>query len=172
MKKIITSILFGALPFFVAAQKASESHCAQGEKTILNAGMGTGDSSAFRPNGKTLSICADDHKEPIWKIIYRYGRIGAAELEHVGTPQSKINVDSGYLPKTPISIFWFQKGNFIYAIKEFSGMENLLSLEVYRGQSMIAKLSAHEFESNTSDIDFGKPRSPALAYKRLPFPHD
>ena len=51
-------------------------------------------------------------------------------------------------------------------------MDNLLSLEVYRGQSMIAKLSAHEFESKISDIDFEKPKSPALAYKQLPFPRD
>lgn len=172
MKKIVSIVIFAVMPALVLAQETSKSHCLPEEKLILNANMGRGIDDSFKPNGKVLSLCADNSKEPMNRVVYRYGKIGAVELEQIATPQAKLNVDSGYVPKTPISIFWFQKGNLIYAIKEFSGMANLIKLEVYSGKNIISELYAREFDSNIFSIDFSRPKSPALIFREYPFPKD
>jgi hypothetical protein len=171
MKKNISIILLSFVPFLAFSQNTDLSHCLPNEKVLINANMGTGTYDKFKPNGKTLSICSDKEKDPISRIVYRYGKSGAVEMEHVGTPQSKMYISNSEQIRTRITIFWFKKGDFAYVISEYSGMAGMVDLQVFKGDKRLARLNAENatFVSNTENIDFYRSKSPALIVKDPPF---
>jgi hypothetical protein len=165
-KNLFATLALG-LPMFATAQ-ALPTHCQAGEVSLVNAVMGKGGSSDFKPNGKVLSVCADREKDPN-RVAYRYGKVGSVELDQAATPQAKIAMEYRYLPRTHLYSLWFTRGNLTYSVTECEGMCNEVRIDVHQGKKRIAEFSAFDYESKLSSMDFKKTSSPVLIVKTRPF---
>jgi hypothetical protein len=168
MKKII---IFTLLTFSISANAQKiESHCAKSETTILTSKMGKMEKDKFIPNGKYLSFCSDAKKEPFTKFTYRYGKIGAIELEVVATPTSKFNLHHEMTgPRMSDNVVWFNKGNTTYLVNEAMGMASGVWVYVYQGKKKIAEISSgfgsENYYSDLGMIDMTKAKSPVFEIK-------
>jgi hypothetical protein len=167
-KTTIASFLL-AVCFSANAQKI-ESHCTKSEFIILTAKMGKLEKDKFIPNGKYLSLCSDTKKEPFSKFTYKYGKIGAIELEVVATPTSKFNLHHEMTgPRMSDNIVWFTRGNTTYLINEAMGMTSGVWLYVYQGKKKIAEitsgLSNENYDSDLGNVDMNKAKSPVFEIK-------
>ena len=175
MKKLFSLAIISLTLGAAQAQKVEiPSHCIVGEVSLLDANMGTGKYTNLKPNGKVLSLCADRGEPPFNRIAYRYGKVGAVELEHVATAQLKMAVEYNARPRpgggsASSSALWFQRGGSVYAITECTmGCMGSFVLTVHNGKKLVAKLSPYkDYTSSLPDIDFNKP-SPALVFKEMP----
>ena len=155
---------------FSAYAQNIESHCTKSEYTILTAKMGKMEKDKFIQNGKNLSFCSDTKKEPFTKFTYRYGKIGAVELEVNATPTSKFNLHSEPTgPSMSDNVIWFTKGNTTYVINEAMGRTNVVWVYVYQGKKKIAEITTgigrENYDSNLEIVDMVKAKSPVFQIK-------
>lgn len=163
------AILLGAQP--QAQAQAQGSHCQTGEFVLLNANMGRFDKSKqLVKNGKTLSLCADAAEEPFGRVAYRFGPIGKVEMEQLATPGAPFGMHFKAEMKSGANLVFFSKGNFTYYVTEATGMGSGVSLLVFQGNKQIVdQFSGNDadtdFQSNTQELDFDRPRSPVFMRK-------
>ena len=118
MKKILL-YTFLLIVSIKTANAEIPSHCAKGEVTLLTAQMGKVVNGGFKSNEKILSLCVDGKKEPFNKLSYRYGKLGAVEMEQVATSQDRFFLHfKQTTPKTSDNAIWFLKGNTAYVVNE------------------------------------------------------
>lgn len=154
-----------------AQAKATASHCQAGEFVLLNANMGRFDkSNQLVKNGKTLSLCADAAEEPFGRVAYRFGPIGKVEMEQLATPGAPFGMHFKAEMKSGANLVFFSKGNFTYYVSEATGMGSGVFLLVFQGNKQIVdQFSGNDadtdFQSNTQELDFDRPRSPVFMRK-------
>jgi hypothetical protein len=105
--------------------------------------------TTFTDTGKIVSLCSDQAKDPIGKLIYRFGPIGKVEMEHVASPSNKLGnatIQSG--PRVSEDFYFFSKGNFTYYIIVAGGMGSGVSLLVFDGKKRIVNLFSGTEESS------------------------
>jgi hypothetical protein len=159
----------------VSAQSTSiQTHCTADEKKLLNANMQSVVHTKGKPNGKVLSLCADRDEPPFSRIVYRYGKIGVVELEHVATANSKMGFDRAFSLRPgggtdEGNVLWFQRGSITYAITVCTrGCIGSLDLTVHKGEKLLARLTPHEeYFDVLTYIDFEIP-SPVIVHKEMP----
>ncbi|WP_098497729.1 hypothetical protein [Collimonas sp. PA-H2] len=99
---------------------------------------GSQSSHPFKRNGKILSICADRDTEPVSKVVYRYGRKDAVELEQIATKQAPFFVHSrSTSPHTGEDILFFTTANHTYYVILATGQGNGVILLVYAGAKKV-----------------------------------
>lgn len=155
--------------FSINSYSQVPTHCTQNEFSLLNAKMGKLEKDKFKSNEKILSLCADKAKEPYGSLAYRYGKIGAVEIENISTTQSKMFVYfEQTTPKTSDNAMWFKKGNFTYVVKECMGMCDGIYLFVFQNGKKIAELISPNqelYDSNITNITMEKIKSPIFVNK-------
>jgi hypothetical protein len=153
-KLCLITFLMGGISFASQAQQASvPSHCSAGETVFLTAKMKrinqTAKETTFTDTGKIVSLCADQAKDPIGKLTYRYGPIGKVEMEHVASPSNKLgNASIQSAPRVSEDFYFFSKGNFTYYIIVAGGMGSGVSLLVFNGNKRIVNLFSGTEESS------------------------
>jgi len=166
MKKIVFFLLS---TFTLFAYSQVPSHCKKEEFSLLNAKMGKMQKDKFVSNDKVLSLCADKPKEPYGSLAYRYGKLGAIEIENIATPQSNMFVYFEVTsPKTSDNVIWFKKGNYLYLVNECMGMCSKVYLYVFQNGIKIAELVSPDselFDSDLSNITQEKIKSPIFKKK-------
>ena len=154
MKKLcLIAFLMSGLSFAVQAQQSRvPNHCTANETVFLTAKMKRINQSpqgtTFTDTGKIVSLCADQAKDPIGKLIYRFGPIGKVEMDHVASPSNKLgnaSIQSG--PRMSEDLYFFSKGNFTYYIIVAGGMGNGVSLLVFNEKKRIVNLFSGTEES-------------------------
>lgn len=168
-KNILVTAMFAVISLNSVAQ-AIESHCSKSEFVILTANMGKLDGDKFTPNGKYLSLCSDAKNEPFSRLSYRYGKIGAIELEVTATPASKFNLSHAMTgPRMSDNVVWFARGNITYLINEKMGMTRGVDLYVYQGKKKIAEMTSglgeENYDSGLGSVDMSKAKSPVFEIK-------
>jgi hypothetical protein len=121
--------------------------CNLDEFIVLTATMGNFDkANQYHKNGKVVSICTDKEKGKLNKLVYRYGKVGAVEMEQFATPQNKFHQASiTTSPKTGLDMIWFKKGNFNYYISSASGMGQGVFVTVFNsGKKIVDQFSGTE----------------------------
>lgn len=152
---LITCLMSGISLSAHSQQSSVPSHCAASETVFLTAKMKRINQSAsgvtYTDTGKIVSLCADQAKDPIGKLIYRFGPIGKVEMEHVASPASKLgNASIQSAPRVSEDLYFFSKGNFTYYIIVAGGMGSGVSLVVFDGNKRIVNL----FSGNEESSDF------------------
>ena len=159
MKKLklffITFLVSGISLSAHSQQSSVPSHCAANETVFLTAKTKRINQSpqgtTFTDTGKIVSLCADQAKDPIGKLTYRYGPIGKVEMEHVASPSNKLgNASVQSAPRVSEDLYFFSKGNFTYYIIVAGGMGSGVSLVVFDGNKRIVNL----FSGNEESSDF------------------
>ena len=148
------------------------SHCLPGETVFLSAKMkraiNTPKELIFKDTGKVLSLCADQPRDPINKLSYRYGPIGSIELERVATKSNKFGYAELALGnRVSIDAYFFDVGEFTYYVTIAGAMGSGISLEVYRGDKQVVDL----FSGNDDTTDFFMPfivRADPVVTERMP----
>ena len=159
----------------VAQQRGRiESHCNPAEFAYLNAHMSqihyrNGGYQLIK-TGKTLSICTDRETEPFQSVIYRFGPVGAIEMERVATQSSKFRIfERSTSPHTGERIFFFTAGPYTYCVTEVTAQGSGVGLTVLKsGQRVLNLFSGNDrgvdFESELIGIKFSSSISPALQH--------
>jgi len=156
----------------VASSPEFPNHCLPGETVFLSARMTQGFTSQ-NPNRKRmpekiLSLCTDKPRDPIGRMYYRYGPIGAVELERVATPSNKFGYYADFESR-PITyeVYFFDIGDYSYYVTAAGWMGHGIGLEVYKGTKKLMSL----FSGNEDGVDFYQPYpvTPKSVY-RNPFP--
>jgi hypothetical protein len=148
--------------------EAFPTHCKQGEFAYLNAKMAkdeTDSNGRFKneQNGKVLSICMSEAKEPFSKVFYRYGAIGKVEMENVATSAAKWGVyEKSTSPRTGRNIFSFNVGKFKYYVGEETVQASGISLMVFASGKRIVNLFSSDYETGLLNVAFGQPSSPTF----------
>ena len=156
LKLFLITFLMSGMSLSAHSQQSSvPSHCTPSETVFLTAKMKRSNQSAsgvtYTDTGKIVSLCADQAKDPIGKLTYRYGPIGKVEMEHVASPSNKLgnaSIQSG--PRMSEDFYFFSKGNFTYYIIVAGGMGSGVSLAVFDGNKRIVNL----FSGNEESSDF------------------
>jgi hypothetical protein len=134
------------------------SHCLPGETVFLSAKMKrvirSPQEVIYKDTEKVLSLCADKSAHPISKLSYRYGPIGAIELERVATKSKPFGYAELALGnKVSIDAYFFDVNEFTYYVTVAGAMGSGISLEVYRGERQVVDL----FSGNDDTTDFYMP---------------
>ncbi len=154
LKLCLIAFLMSGLSLAAQAQQSSfPSHCSAGETVFLTAKMKRINQSpqgtTFIDTGKIVSLCADQAKDPIGKLTYRFGPIGKVEMEHVASPSNKLgNASIQSAPRVSEDLYFFSKGNFTYYIIVAGGMGNGVSLLVFNDKKRIVNLFSGTEESS------------------------
>jgi hypothetical protein len=166
-----------SLPSIAADADSFPTLCSDGETTYLSARMatlvqGSQIGEPFKRNGKILSICTDHAKEPISRVVYRYGRIGAVELERVGSKQSPFFVhERSTSPVTGEEILFFVNVPYTYYVTTALGQGNGIRLLVFRGKKMVQMLfsgtqQGEDFVQGGIYLNFSEQKSPAFVRRK------
>ena len=110
----ITFLLSGISLSAHSQQSSVPSHCAANETVFLTAKMKrinrSPQGTTFTDTGKIVSLCANQAKDPIGKLTYRYGPIGKVEMEHVASPSNKLgNASIQSAPRVSEDLYFFPK---------------------------------------------------------------
>lgn len=166
---------------FCGAQQSSPiapvpSHCKPDEHVFLTARLGkfkdepTG--TKWIPNGKIVSLCTDKSQEPFNRVAYRFGPIGAVELEEVASSARKFSSFFAPAHKVGHQGVFFDRGDYRYYVMEATGMGHGVSLLVYKAGKLVVDLYSSTEEENyfsgTGPMDFESPKSPALTPRPAP----
>ena len=152
-----------------AQQEGFPHHCLPSETVFLSARMkverAPTDSGGKRTPAKILSLCTDKPRDPIDKLSYRYGPIGAVELERVATPSNKFGYYADF-DSRPITqeIYFFDIGDYSYYVRAAGWMGNGVTLHVYKGKKELMQL----FSGTDDEVDFYMPFpvTPKSVYRR------
>ena len=150
---LITFLMSGISLTAQAQQSSVPSHCSASETVFLTAKTKrihqSPQGTTFTDTGKIVSLCADQAKDPIGKLTYRFGPIGKVEMEHVASPLNKLgNAFIQSAPRVSEDLYFFSKGNFTYYIIVAGGMGNGVSLLVFNGNKRIVNLFSGTEESS------------------------
>ncbi|WP_153161852.1 hypothetical protein [Zoogloea sp. 1C4] len=124
-----------------------------------------------RKSGKLVSLCADKPKEPFGRFVYRYGKPGEVEIEHVASAAERAALTSRATgPRMGEDIFAFQRGPFTYYVVEATGMAQGISVMVFKSGKRIADLfsgndAGTDFRSDMLEVNFQRPASPVFEKK-------
>lgn len=158
LKLCLITFLMSGISFTAQAQQSSvPSHCSANETVFLTAKMKRINQSVkettFTDTGKIVSLCADQAKDPIGKLTYRYGPIGKVEMEHVASASNKLgNASIQSAPRVSEDLYFFSKGNFNYYIIIAGGMGSGVSLQVFNGNKKIVDLFSGTEESSDFQV--------------------
>lgn len=156
LKLFFIAFLMSGISLSAHSQQSSvPSHCAANETVFLTAKTKrinqNPQGTTFTDTGKIVSLCADQAKDPIGKLTYRYGPVGKVEMEHVASPSNKLgNASVQSAPRVSEDLYFFSKGNFTYYIIVAGGMGSGVSLVVFDGNKRIVNL----FSGNEESSDF------------------
>ena len=172
---LITFLMSGISLTSQAQQSNLPSHCTASETVFLTAKMKRINQSpqgtTFTDTGKIVSLCADQAKDPIGKLTYRFGPIGKVEMEHVASPSNKLgNASIQSAPRVSEDLYFFSKGNFTYYIIVAGGMGSGVSLLVFDGNKRIVNLFSGNEESSDFQLSHTH-NAKAVLTQRKP-PHD
>lgn len=136
-------------------------HCLPGETVFLSARM------TKKPE-RILSLCTDKSKDPVTKMTYRYGPIGAIELERVATASQKFGYYANFQSR-PITyeIYFFETGSYSYYVQAAGWMGHGISLHVFKANREI--LSLHSGNDDNVDFYLPFPVTPKSVFAN-PFP--
>ncbi|WP_348944172.1 hypothetical protein ABHF33_11930 [Chitinibacter sp. FCG-7] len=177
MLKYISLLLSLSLTYPAQAQIAS--HCAPHESAIIDAWMGntviTDSGYKNTQQGKLVSLCADQKKEPFTRLSYRYGRPGQIEMTVDATPSTPFiiaNLSTG--PRTGMDVIAFSRGEFSYYLAINGGQASGVHLQVFKGKkSIVDHFSGNhdgdDYQLGEAEIDFSgkQARSPVLKMGKL-----
>jgi hypothetical protein len=133
---------------------AFPTHCKEGEHSALNARMAriVNSKTGYElvKNEKILSICTSENKQSVSAITYRYGKLGAIELEHQASPTNRFKVFS--IEQNPVgnNILFFNRDQLTYYISEATNQGHGIHLFVYKGRKQILNL----FTGNEEGVDY------------------
>ena len=159
MKDILLTATFStallAMSTATVAGPRFPSHCNRDEFPVLNATMSRvvqhNGGIRFIKNNKLLSLCADRASEPYNKFTYRYGPLGAPEMERSASAKSKFALCSrSTTPHTGEDIVFFTVGKHTYYVAVATGQGSGVSLLVYESGRKVADL----FSGNAEGTDF------------------
>lgn len=150
------------------------THCHSAEYTYLTAVMGTGELDASfsnKKNGKVLSLCADRQHEPFGQFVYRYGPIGAVEMERAASPSQPFYV-FGWADR-PIwyETIFFSVGPYTYHVTESMSQGHGVSLQVFKSGKLVADLFSGlnrgtDYESIAPEIEVERPASRLFSVRK------
>lgn len=150
----------------VAEAKTFPSHCKPDEYVYLNAKMGPKTQTR-----KVLSLCTDSAKEPLGKLVYRFGALGKVELEQVATNARPFQIFTrSPVPKVGQNIFAFTQQGYTYYVVEAFAMGSGISLMVFhKGKKIVDLFSGNDmgvdYESGMIELNFEAASSPVLQKK-------
>jgi hypothetical protein len=153
MKKLI--LFFCLIPTFAVAQTL----CGSSEVPILSGKVGSLKNNKFA-GSKYVSLCAVGTSSPYSRITYRFGTSEKIELEY-RTPEHGEMYTTGeaFAPGASLSVVYFKKGKFTYALVKCSGGDcgrsESIELQVFNGSKNIAKLvgDPNKFLLSISDLE-------------------
>lgn len=164
-KKLI-SIIFLSFLGNTYADENFPTLCTKNEYTYISALMAKKSEKLFVKNGKILSICVDQEKEPFNKMTYKYGTLDNIELKVVATQKQPFEVTTYDLdPHSGENIIAFSNNQYKYYIIQYIGMGSGIALKIYKNHKKILDLfSGNDKEKDyfTNDelyIEFDKPKS-------------
>lgn len=168
---LITFLMSGISLTAHSQQSSVPSHCSANETVFLTAKMKRINQSpqgtTFTDTGKIVSLCADQAKDPIGKLTYRFGPIGKVEMEHVASPSNKLgNASIQSAPRVSEDLYFFSKGNFTYYIIVAGGMGNGVSLVVFDGNKRIVNLFSGTEESSDFQLSHTLNANAVLAQRK------
>lgn len=155
------------------------SHCSYHEHAIVNAWMGktVATDSGYKNTrqGKVLSLCADQAREPFGRVSYRYGLPGKVEMNVDATAQAPFtiaNFSTG--PHTGMDVVGIYQGEFSYYVAINGGQASGVELTVFKGQKKLVEHfsgnhEGEDFQLGDAEIDLSgnKARSPVLKMGKL-----
>ncbi len=124
-----------------------------------------------RKSGKLVSLCADKPREPFGRFVYRYGKPGEVEIEHVASAAERAALTSRATgPRMGEDIIAFLRGPFTYYVVEATGMGQGISVMVFKSGKKIADLfsgndAGTDFRSGMLEVNFQRPASPVFEKK-------
>ncbi|WP_373974665.1 hypothetical protein NT239_13680 [Chitinibacter sp. SCUT-21] len=177
IQRLLLSVTF--LSASLLAQAQVPSHCSENEYAIVDAWMGktVATDSGYKNTrqGKVLSLCADQAREPFGRISYRYGLPGKVEMKLDATPQAPFtiaNFSTG--PHTGMDVVGIYQGEFSYYIAINGGQASGVELTVFKGQKKLVEHfsgnhEGEDFQLGEAEIDLSgnKARSPVLKMGKL-----
>ena len=178
MKKFSMALVFASAAILSSPALATSSHCKSGEFDLLSAELSSKNqkSGALKNNGKVVSLCADRAKEPFSSVAYRFGKVGAVELEKVATPQNVFFISNEMTgPRMGQNIVHFNSGDITYYVVEGTGMARGVGLYVFRSGKILAEMlsdmeEGRDFTSNLGEVDFEKAKSQVFKIKKAKDP--
>ncbi len=169
---VLPFLVLAGGPALVQAAADFPSLCQPGEYAYLDARMGKFDGNGVvRKSGKLVSLCADKPKEPFGRFVYRYGKPGEVEIEHVATATEKAAITRRSTgPRMGEDIIAFLRGPFTYYVVEATGMGQGISVMVFKSGKKIADLfsgndAGTDFQSGGLLVNFERPASPVFEKK-------
>lgn len=152
-----------------ATNDDTSSLCSAHEIAFLNARMQRQDANLPE---KILSLCADSAKEPLRRMVYRFGSTAHTEIELVASSRHKAGLVRQADPASHsgLASIHFYSGSYTYEVGEGLGMTTGIRLEIYRHQKQIASYRSDDYQSTLLAINFDQPASPifrkAKAFQR------
>ncbi|QLI82481.1 hypothetical protein HZU75_13625 [Chitinibacter fontanus] len=131
------------------------THCTGNEYAIVNAWMGktVATESGYKNTrqGKLLSLCADQPREPFGRVSYRYGLPGQVEMNIDATSKEPFTIANfSTSPHTGMDVVGIYRGEFSYYVGINGGQASGIELMVFKG----AKKIVDHFSGNQEGEDF------------------
>jgi hypothetical protein len=161
------------------ADQALPTHCKQSEFSFLDARIHLDKASnpdARTSAGKTekiLSLCADSRKEPLTRLVYRFGAIGDVEIELIAAAENKagLSTQSDSDSHAGLISIAFHRGPYTYEVGEGMGMTSGVRLIVQKSGKLLLDVRSDVYESELIHLNFDKASSPVfrIAKPMLPW---
>ncbi len=125
------------------------SHCKPSEVAYLNSRVKkiqrSEKGTTTTPTQNILSLCINGDN-----IIYRYGKIGAVDLEKTATPEAPFYQHFARLGRIGMQRTFFNNGSYSYYVTQSLGMGSGISIDVFDSSGQIADL----FSGLDREVDF------------------